>query len=290
MLIAMAAALLAGTDAKPAERARANLGFYFSTDDYPMSALARGAEGVVRFELEIDPDGRVSKCNVTASSGDAALDTTTCAILLGRAQYRPARDAEGRAVAGSDRGSVTWRLPPPLPGMPFARFRTISRLSSNGAGQLDCVVTTNGVAETDVGPNHCGDLHGTGANEMLRQVPAPMEITLVSVAGPADAGIEAVGAEEAGYGDLQYDLVSDLVIGQNGRVTQCRAVTRRVPSLAPFEDPPELCELPPPGAPPLFESTTDPASRRARHRSALYIKGWPVDGQTPAITPGPPRP
>lgn len=93
---------------KPAERARANLGSYFSTDDYPPSAATRGAEGVVRFELEIGLDGHVGKCNVTASSGDGALDAATCSILLGRARYSPARDADGQPVPGRDRGSVTW--------------------------------------------------------------------------------------------------------------------------------------------------------------------------------------
>lgn len=276
MMMALAAVAQSTDGAKPAERARANLGSYFSTDDYPPSAAARGAEGTVRFELEVGPEGLVSKCNVIASSGDAALDAATCSILLGRARYAPARDAEGRPVVGHDFGSVTWRLPPPLPGLPFARFATVSRLRSNGAGELSCLVTTNGVAEADAVPNYCGDLAYSGASEMLRQAPVPLEVTLVSVGGPADdAGVEAVGADEAGYGDLQYDYVSDLVIGQNGRVLECRVVSSNIPPSSLFGEPDELCELPPPGAPPLFEPATSPAPRRARMRTALYIKGWP---------------
>lgn len=282
----------ASTPPRPgeAQRPRASLQSYFSSDDYPPVALERGAQGTVHFRLQIDAQGRVTGCRVTRSSSDAALDAATCAILLGRARYVPARDVAGRPVRSGDWGRVTWRLPPPSPGRPFARLVTISRLSSDGAGRLDCVVTTNGVVEADVGPSHCGELAGIGANELLRQAPVPIEVTLVSVAGPENAGVEAVGVNEASYGDLQYDVVADLVIGQNGRIVQCRNVTRNIPSPAPAGELPGPCELPPPGAPPLFEPTTDPAPRRARHRSALYVKGWPVDGHTPPATPAPPRP
>ena len=105
-------AMLAVTTVQPADRARANLGSYFSTDDYPTAALRRGAVGTVRFELEIDSTGRVSNCTVAGSSGDPDLDAVTCSVLRERARYSPARDSEGRATVGSDRGSVTWRLPP----------------------------------------------------------------------------------------------------------------------------------------------------------------------------------
>ncbi|HVQ09884.1 MAG TPA: energy transducer TonB [Allosphingosinicella sp.] len=292
MIMTMAAALALQADqATPPRRARANLNQYFSTDDYPPTAAARGAQGTTGFWLSIGADGTVTRCTISHSSGDAALDAATCAILLGRARYEPARDAAGRAIPGKDWGRVTWRLPPPAPGGPFVRSVTISRLRSNGAGQLDCTVTTDGVAETDAGPTHCGALAGTGANEMLRRAQAPMEVTMVSVGGPADTGVETAGEDEARYGALQYDIVSDLVIGQNGRITQCSIVTRTIPPSSLFEDVPGLCELPPPGAPPLFEPATDPAPRHARYRYALYIKGRLVDWQTPggpAVTPGPP--
>jgi TonB family protein len=289
LTMAMAAALAAQTgQATPPRRARANLNVYFSTDDYPPTAVARGAQGTTGFRLVIGADGAVTRCTITHSAGDAALDAATCAILLGRARYEPARDAAGRAVPGKDYGRVTWRLPAPEPGGPFVRSLTISRLRSNGAGQLDCTVTTDGIPETDVGPTRCGSLAGTGANEFLRGTPAPVEVTMVYAVGPADAGVEAAGADEAGYGALQYDLVADLVIGQNGRVTQCRYAARTIPSASMFQDMPELCELPPPGAPPLFEPTADPVPRRARDRFALYIKGLPEDFQGPAATPAPP--
>lgn len=95
----------------PPQRARANLGSYFSTDDYPAAALRSEAEGTTRFSLTIGTNGRVTGCSVTGSSGNSSLDSATCRILQSRARYTPARDQNGNPTTGQDRGSVTWRLP-----------------------------------------------------------------------------------------------------------------------------------------------------------------------------------
>jgi protein TonB len=95
----------------PPQRARANLGSYFTTDDYPAAALRAEAEGRTSFSLTIGPDGRVTNCTVTGSSGNSALDGATCRILRSRARYTPARDQNRNPISGQDRGSVTWRLP-----------------------------------------------------------------------------------------------------------------------------------------------------------------------------------
>lgn len=95
----------------PAQRARANLGSYFSTDDYPAAALRGNQQGTTGFRLTIGPNGRVSACDVTSSSGSAALDQATCRILRSRARYTPARGPDGNPTSGADSGRVTWRLP-----------------------------------------------------------------------------------------------------------------------------------------------------------------------------------
>ena len=96
----------------PAERTPRSLQYYFGSDDYPAAALRTNAAGVTAVRLTIGPDGRVSDCVVTASSGSAPLDQATCRILRSRARYRPALDAAGNAVSGTDSGSITWRVPP----------------------------------------------------------------------------------------------------------------------------------------------------------------------------------
>ena len=93
------------------DEVRANLGNYFSSDDYPVTAWMNEEEGTVRFRLTIDSEGRVAGCEVTQSSGSQQLDQRTCEILTVRARYRPARDASGAPASGTDSGSVTWRLP-----------------------------------------------------------------------------------------------------------------------------------------------------------------------------------
>ena len=95
----------------PPQRARANLNSYFSTDDYPAAALRGNDQGTTGFSLTIGPNGRVTDCSVTASSGSSALDQATCRILRSRARYTPARDASGNPTSGRDSGRVTWRLP-----------------------------------------------------------------------------------------------------------------------------------------------------------------------------------
>jgi len=95
----------------PPQRARANLGSYFSADDYPAGALRSEAEGTARFRLTIGPDGRVAECSITGSSGNSSLDQATCRILRSRARYTPARGSDGNPTTGTDQGSVTWRLP-----------------------------------------------------------------------------------------------------------------------------------------------------------------------------------
>jgi protein TonB len=95
----------------PPQRARANLNSYFSADDYPAAALRGNDQGTTGFSLTIGPNGRVSDCSVTSSSGSSALDQATCRILRSRARYTPARDSSGNPTSGRDSGRVTWRLP-----------------------------------------------------------------------------------------------------------------------------------------------------------------------------------
>lgn len=95
----------------PPSRAFANLGAYFSADDYPAAAIDAEEEGNVGFQLLIGTDGRVAQCVVTASSGSVSLDAATCRILTARARYRPARDWRGNPMQGRDSGRVSWQLP-----------------------------------------------------------------------------------------------------------------------------------------------------------------------------------
>jgi protein TonB len=86
-------------------------GKWVSEADYPAGALRRGQQGAAAFDLIIRPDGRVSDCRITRSSGSAELDAATCAKVSERASFTPADDAKGDPVAGSFSGVIRWRIP-----------------------------------------------------------------------------------------------------------------------------------------------------------------------------------
>lgn len=94
-----------------AAKAKGNLLSLFSDDDYPQSAIRNEEQGTTGFRLTIGPDGRVTDCSVTSSSGSAALDTATCNILKRRARYSPAKLADGSSTTGTDSGRIRWVLP-----------------------------------------------------------------------------------------------------------------------------------------------------------------------------------
>lgn len=90
----------------------------FSSDDYPAEAIRAREEGAVGFRLTVGKDGRVTGCAVTASSGSAILDSTTCQLIASRARFQPARDHQGRPTEDSFSGRIVWRLPEPEPEPP----------------------------------------------------------------------------------------------------------------------------------------------------------------------------
>ena len=80
--------------------------------DYPRAAYRDRTQGVVTARLTVATDGRVSRCVVTRSSGNAELDETTCRLIERRFRYEPARDAEGRPVVSDMGWRQSWWLEP----------------------------------------------------------------------------------------------------------------------------------------------------------------------------------
>jgi protein TonB len=94
-----------------AQSAKGDLRTLFSTDDYPASAQASGAEGTVQATITIGTDGRVVGCNVTRSSGNSSLDSATCNIIRRRAKYTPARDSNGNPTSDTiQTPPIRWQL------------------------------------------------------------------------------------------------------------------------------------------------------------------------------------
>ena len=83
----------------------------FMVKNYPAGPMKRGEQGRVAFRLTIEPDGSLSRCEVTESSGFAGLDNETCEIMIYSARLSPVRSEDGRAVRASQNGFIVWRLP-----------------------------------------------------------------------------------------------------------------------------------------------------------------------------------
>ncbi|QYU68703.1 energy transducer TonB [Leptolyngbya sp. 15MV] len=88
-----------------------NPGDWVSSDDYPAWALRSDVEGVVRFTLTVDTEGRITGCDVTGSSGVPDLDKLACDKVTERGAFIPALDDDGRPVAGTWSSAVRWVIP-----------------------------------------------------------------------------------------------------------------------------------------------------------------------------------
>ncbi len=86
-------------------------GTWVTDSDYPSRALRENKEGVTGYRVSIGPDGKVTDCSVTSSSGSPELDETTCTNIKRRARFNPAMDGEGQPTSGSFSGRVRWKIP-----------------------------------------------------------------------------------------------------------------------------------------------------------------------------------
>ncbi len=90
---------------------KGNPGNWANSNDYPSRALREEQEGVTRFRVSVGPDGRVTSCDITGSSGSPELDSATCSLITRRGRFTPANDGEGQPVTGSWGSSVRWQIP-----------------------------------------------------------------------------------------------------------------------------------------------------------------------------------
>lgn len=79
-------------------------------DNYPARALREEKEGTVGVSVTVGPDGRVSACSVTSSSGTTDLDAAACDGMQRYARFDPALDAAGNPTSGRWSTRITYRL------------------------------------------------------------------------------------------------------------------------------------------------------------------------------------
>jgi TonB family protein len=124
-------------------------GQWFRPEDYPSAAVLDKVEGAVSFELKVDPQGRVSQCVVTISSGVVSLDDTTCKLITQRALFDPARDGKGRAIWGTFKNRVVWKMNDPIPA-PQAMQAVTSFVVETDGSVTDCELSATGVSPEQI--------------------------------------------------------------------------------------------------------------------------------------------
>ena len=78
--------------------------------NYPRRAEREGIEGNVGVSVQIGPDGRVTSCSVSRSSGSSDLDSAACDGMVRYARFNPAQDAAGNAISDSYSTTIVYQL------------------------------------------------------------------------------------------------------------------------------------------------------------------------------------
>lgn len=78
--------------------------------NYPTRAAREEREGRVGVRVTVGPDGKVSACSVSGSSGSPDLDEAACDGMQRYARFDPALDADGNPVSSSYSTAIVYKL------------------------------------------------------------------------------------------------------------------------------------------------------------------------------------
>jgi|GEM_PF-801779 len=81
---------------------------WIGPNDYPIDALRQGRGGRSGFQLTVSKDGSPLACDIFISSGSVDLDLQTCRLVMKRARFEPARDADGNTAIGVYHNVSRW--------------------------------------------------------------------------------------------------------------------------------------------------------------------------------------
>jgi TonB family protein len=180
------AAARAGESANPAPPTPAtDPGTWVRTEDYPPWAAVSRVGGTVAFVVDVDAEGRVTRCEVREGSGVAELDRLACEKVTERALFRPGRDDEGNPVAGQWGSRVVWRVPEQAP----------QAVPQSGGLALSMVVERDGSVSKCVVERAEGAL-AQAANSALCNNPGPFEPLLDADGKPQRVRIRLVTSVE----------------------------------------------------------------------------------------------
>lgn len=132
----------------PKERSatpKGNPGTWVTNDDYPPESVRNNEQGTTGFRLTIGPDGLVTTCDITLSSGFAQLDQTACGLMTQRGQFNPALDRKGKPTTSTWASRFRWVLPEPkISPAPQPFVETMSFTVEPDGSASDCTKTGGG--------------------------------------------------------------------------------------------------------------------------------------------------
>lgn len=79
-------------------------------ENYPARAIREEASGTVGVSVTVGPNGRVTECSVTSSSGNSSLDAAACDGMRRFARYTPALNAAGTAISANTSTRIVYQL------------------------------------------------------------------------------------------------------------------------------------------------------------------------------------
>lgn len=85
-----------------------NPGAWLHSGDFPPKSLAQGHNGLIRFRLDVDATGQPVGCRVLYRTNPDEFADLSCKLLLKRAQFTPALDAQGKPVKSFYINSIRW--------------------------------------------------------------------------------------------------------------------------------------------------------------------------------------
>ncbi len=77
--------------------------------DYPQVALSKGYSATVYFRLNVDATGKPTACHIQKVVGAEIFGEVTCDLLMHRARFEPALNAQSKPVASDWRSTVQFQ-------------------------------------------------------------------------------------------------------------------------------------------------------------------------------------
>ena len=242
-----------------------NLAEVFSSDDYPADAVRSGAQGTVIVQIAVDAAGRPASCRIGKSSGVASLDKASCALIMTRGKFNPAK-AGATTAPRSLSLPIRWALPPDV-AMPFADVFSDIRFAVRADGTITGCRWVASPPPKDV-PQLPEAIICQSAKRMaesaivhfkpdLPAVPYTLVLSKTQLIGGPE------GASVIGRGTGQQLLAEDAIavaIDADGKVTSCDPIESDV-DVPPG---PDLCEM-------STKSRFEPLAKDAADRSARHV-------------------